>query len=115
MSMAHTALASLHLLNPWLIVGFIGQGLFTARFLAQWIASERAGRSVVPTAFWLFSIVGGATLLVYAFYRQDPVFIVGQAMGLAIYGRNVYFISRENDAARETHPNLPPETTGQTR
>ena len=79
----------------WLIVGFLGQAFFSARFLVQWIASERARRSIIPTAFWLFSLGGGATLLAYAIYRQDPVFIVGQATGLFIYGRNIFFIWRE--------------------
>ncbi|WP_183190674.1 lipid-A-disaccharide synthase N-terminal domain-containing protein [Ancylobacter tetraedralis] len=88
------------LLNPWVVIGFVGQGLFTARFLTQWIASERVGRSVVPTVFWTFSICGGVTLLAYALYRQDPVFIVGQAAGLLIYARNIYFILRERTAAR---------------
>lgn len=76
----------------WLGVGFLGQALFSARFLIQWIASERVRQSIIPNAFWLFSILGGVTLLSYAIYRQDPVFIVGQAAGLVIYLRNIYFI-----------------------
>lgn len=76
----------------WVMIGFTGQALFTLRFLVQWIASERQRRSVVPTAFWYFSIGGGAILLAYAIYRQDPVFICGQALGLVVYVRNVYFI-----------------------
>jgi len=79
----------------WLIIGFLGQALFSMRFLVQWWASERARRSVVPLAFWLFSVAGGITLLSYAIYRRDPVFIVGQAGGLIIYTRNLYFIRRE--------------------
>jgi len=79
----------------WLLIGFLGQGLFSARFLVQWIASEKARRSVIPAAFWFFSIAGGLTLLAYAIYRQDPVFIVGQAAGLVIYARNVYFVLLE--------------------
>ena len=79
----------------WLIVGFTGQALFSARFFVQWIASERARRSIIPTAFWFFSMAGGAVLLAYAIYRQDPVFITGQAAGLIIYGRNIFFISKE--------------------
>ena len=62
----------------WVAVGFLGQAFFSARFLVQWLASERARRSVVPLAFWFFSLGGGATLLAYALYRRDPVFIVGQ-------------------------------------
>ena len=79
----------------WLIVGFAGQALFSARFLVQWIASERARRSIVPYAFWLFSVGGGVVLLAYAIYRQDPVFIAGQAGGLLIYARNIIFVRRE--------------------
>src|SRR5450432_4924806 len=79
-------------LDWWLALGFVAQALFTARFLVQWIASERAGKSVLPIAFWFFSIGGGALLLVYALYRRDPVFIAGQALGLIVYFRNLYFI-----------------------
>jgi lipid-A-disaccharide synthase-like uncharacterized protein len=79
----------------WLAIGFIGQSLFSGRFLVQWLTSERAGRSVIPLAFWYFSVAGGVTLLAYAIWRQDPVFIVGQAGGLVIYARNLYFIWRE--------------------
>src|SRR5690349_16043973 len=62
------------------------------RFLVQWIASERARASVIPVAFWFFSIGGGVLLLIYALYRRDPVFIAGQALGLVVYVRNLYFI-----------------------
>jgi lipid-A-disaccharide synthase-like uncharacterized protein len=78
--------------DAWVILGFIAQGFFTMRFVVQWIASERARRSVVPVAFWFFSIGGGVLLLVYALYRRDPVFIAGQALGLVVYTRNLYFI-----------------------
>ncbi|GAB1360873.1 lipid-A-disaccharide synthase N-terminal domain-containing protein [Rhodobacter sp.] len=80
----------------WLTIGFAGQLLFTSRFLVQWIASERSGRSVVPLAFWWFSLAGGVTLLAYALWRQDPVFAVGQASGLVIYVRNLMLIARSN-------------------
>lgn len=90
----------------WLIVGFTGQALFSGRFLIQWIVSERAKRSMVPTAFWLFSIGGGAVMLVYAIYREDPVFICGQAAGLLIYARNLWFIMKN---ARDKSAN-PPRT-----
>jgi lipid-A-disaccharide synthase-like uncharacterized protein len=83
----------------WLIVGFTGQLFFTARFLVQWLTSERARRSIVPKAFWYFSIGGGITILCYAIHREDPVFIVGQASGLLIYLRNLYFLSRESGPA----------------
>jgi lipid-A-disaccharide synthase-like uncharacterized protein len=82
-------------LDWWVILGLIAQGLFTMRFLVQWIASERAGRSVIPLAFWWFSIAGGLLLLVYALYRKDAVFILGQAFGVFVYLRNLYFVLRE--------------------
>jgi lipid-A-disaccharide synthase-like uncharacterized protein len=79
--------------DAWVLLGFIAQGFFTMRFVVQWIASERARRSVIPVAFWFFSVGGGALLLVYALYRRDPVFIAGQALGLIVYLRNLYFIA----------------------
>lgn len=90
--------------DGWVILGFLAQGLFTMRFVVQWIASERARRSVVPSMFWFFSVAGGALLLVYALYRRDPVFIAGQALGLVVYFRNIYFIvlhGRQTAAAEE--------------
>jgi lipid-A-disaccharide synthase-like uncharacterized protein len=78
----------------WLGIGFAGQGLFTARFLFQWLASERKRDSVVPVAFWWFSVLGGLTLLSYAIHRRDPVIIVGQAMGLVVYVRNLMLLGR---------------------
>ena len=89
-------------LDWWLALGFLAQGLFTARFLVQWIASERAGKSVVPIAFWFFSIGGGALLLVYALYRRDPVFIAGQAFGVFVYARNLYFELRDRRGQAST-------------
>jgi lipid-A-disaccharide synthase-like uncharacterized protein len=79
----------------WVLVGFAAQILFGARFFVQWIASERAGRSVVPLAFWLFSISGGFLLFTYALYRRDPVFIAGQGFGIFVYLRNLYFVLRD--------------------
>ena len=76
-------------INPWIVLGFVAQGLFTMRFLVQWIASERQKKSVVPVAFWYLSVAGGGLLLVYAIYRKDPVFILGQATGLVVYVRNL--------------------------
>jgi len=81
------------------LIGLVGQVFFTARFLVQWIASERAGRSVIPVAFWFFSLGGGFILLAYALYRGDPVFILGQAFGNFIYVRNLMLISRERKTA----------------
>jgi lipid-A-disaccharide synthase-like uncharacterized protein len=79
----------------WIALGLAGQALFSARFVIQWIASEREGRSIIPIAFWYFSIAGGLTLLAYALYRQDPVFILGQTTGVIIYARNLYLIHAE--------------------
>jgi len=81
--------------NYWVALGFIAQAMFTMRFLVQWLASEKAGRSVVPVAFWFFSIAGGFLLFIYAIQRQDPVFIAGQGLGLLIYARNLVLIRRE--------------------
>ena len=85
-------------LDWWVLLGFAAQGLFTMRFLVQWIASERAKRSVIPLAFWYFSIAGGLLLLIYALYRKDPVFIAGQAFGVFVYLRNLYFVLRDRGA-----------------
>lgn len=81
------------------LVGIVGQLMFTMRFLVQWIASERAKKSVVPVAFWFFSIAGGVVLFVYALAIRDPVFIVGQGCGVFIYLRNLYFVYRERRMA----------------
>ncbi|MGR9086258.1 MAG: lipid-A-disaccharide synthase N-terminal domain-containing protein [Gammaproteobacteria bacterium] len=78
----------------WLIIGFAGQGLFTLRFLVQWLASERQKKSVIPVMFWYFSILGGSTLLIYAIHSHDPVFVTGQACGLLIYARNLLFVKK---------------------
>ena len=78
-----------------LAIGFLGQALFSLRFIVQWVASERERRSVIPVLFWYFSLAGGVTLLAYAIHRKDPVFIVGQASGLFVYLRNLQFIRRE--------------------
>ena len=82
----------------WVVLGFVAQGLFTLRFIVQWIASERAGHSVIPMAFWIFSICGGALLLIYALYRRDVVFIAGQAFSFFVYARNLYFVTRDRRA-----------------
>ncbi len=85
--------------NYLLILGFLGQGFFSGRFLAQWIASERQGKSVVPLSFWYFSVGGGGLLLIYAILRKDPVFILGQGGGLLIYMRNLYLIYKNRQKA----------------
>ena len=82
----------------WLTVGFTGQLLFFMRFLVQWIYSERLGRSVIPIAFWYFSLLGGCTLFSYAIYRMDPVFIAGQSVGVLVYTRNLVLINAERKA-----------------
>lgn len=84
----------------WLAVGFTGQFLFTARFLVQWLASERKREVVVPRAFWWLSIMGGAALLSYAISRRDPVIILGQSMGLFVYARNLMLGSKAEQASK---------------
>ena len=79
----------------WLSAGFLAQGFFSARFLVQWILSERAGRSLLPVHFWYFSVAGSVLLLAYAIHRRDPVIATGQVVGLGIYLRNLRFITRE--------------------
>ncbi len=83
----------------WLALGLFAQLMFTARFLVQWLASERAGKSIVPLMFWYLSIGGSVLLLVYSIHRKDPVFILGQSMGIFIYTRNLYLIRREKKTA----------------
>ena len=79
----------------WLVIGFCGQALFFMRFLVQWIASEVKKRSYIPKSFWYFSLGGGLILLMYAIYRRDPVFIIGQSTGAFIYSRNLILIAKE--------------------
>ncbi|HXG02189.1 MAG: lipid-A-disaccharide synthase N-terminal domain-containing protein [Candidatus Rokubacteria bacterium] len=85
----------------WLAVGFLGQAFFSARFLVQWIATERRRQSVVPREFWYLSVGGGLVLLAYALHRHDPVFVAGQAAGLFVYARNLYFIHRRRPQPAE--------------
>lgn len=84
----------------WVALGLGAQVVFGMRFIVQWLHSERAGRSVVPIAFWHLSLVGGAAMTAYAIYREDPVFIIGQGLGLAVYVRNLWMIHRERKAQR---------------
>ena len=88
-------------MHTWLLFGFVGQFLFGMRFLIQWICSEKKKQSYVPLSFWYFSIAGGVVLLVYAVYRRDPVFIVGQGLGLFIYLRNLVLIFRYHRQPKE--------------
>lgn len=85
----------------WICIGFLGQAMFTMRFFVQWLASEKEKKSIIPTAFWYFSLAGGLILFSYAVYRQDPVFILGQGTGLFIYLRNLYFIIHSKSEAEE--------------
>lgn len=82
-------------LNFFMVLGFVGQCLFSIRFILQWIASEKAGKSIIPFSFWIFSLGGSSLLLVYAIYRKDPVFILGQAPNVLIYSRNIYLLKKE--------------------
>lgn len=79
----------------WIGIGLLGQVFFTSRFLVQWVVSERRKESVIPMAFWWLSILGGLTLLAYAIWRMDPVFILGQSFGVIVYGRNLILIFRK--------------------
>ncbi|MCC7330454.1 MAG: lipid-A-disaccharide synthase N-terminal domain-containing protein [Gammaproteobacteria bacterium] len=79
----------------WVAIGLLGQALFAGRFLVQWLASERTGRSIVPLGFWYLSIGGSAILLAYALHRHDVVFTLGQLFGFVVYGRNLSLIRRE--------------------
>src|SRR5438105_12176772 len=80
--------------DAWLVFGFAAQAVFASRFVLQWITSERAGRSIVPTAFWYLSLVGTGMLAFYAVHRRDPVFILGQTLNSIIYVRNLMLIYR---------------------
>lgn len=90
----------------WLAIGLIGQGIFSARFIIQWLVSEKEKRSVIPVAFWYLSLFGGITLFMYALYKRDPVFIIGQFSGVFIYSRNLYLIHRERSARLERVENV---------
>src|ERR1044071_8116806 len=86
-------------LDWWVLLGFVAQAMFTMRFLVQWLASEKVGKSVIPLAFWWFSISGGLLLFAYALYRRDPVFILGQGFGVFVYLRNLQFVLRDRGSA----------------
>src|SRR5947209_19212840 len=97
------AAAYVYTLGPremvWIRIGFLGQFLFMMRFLWQWVQSERQRRSIIPIAFWYFSLAGGMTLFAYVVHRRDPVFITGQSLGLLVYARNLLLIGREKRAS----------------
>ncbi len=86
------------LIHPIGLLGLLGQVMFFSRFLVQWIASEKTGKSVVPLSFWYLSIGGGTLLLFYAIWRKDPVIILGQFVGLFVYVRNLMLIHRPKTA-----------------
>jgi lipid-A-disaccharide synthase-like uncharacterized protein len=86
----------------WLILGFTGQAVFTGRFVLQWLYSEFQKRSVIPVGFWYLSMLGSAILLVYAIYREDPVFIAGQSFGMVVYLRNLQLIRQQAKSVKES-------------
>jgi len=96
----------------WVLFGLAAQSLFAGRFIWQWFVSEKKKRSVVPPGFWILSLVGGLMLFVYACQRQDPVFIIGQGLGVIIYVRNLMLIWRSRTAIRRRHPRMIGGRTG---
>src|ERR1700722_4130714 len=85
----------------WLLIGFVGTGLFASRFIVQWYQSEREGRSVIPVAFWYCSLLGGLVTLAYTIHLQSVPLSLGQGSGLIVYSRNLYLIFRERSLLRE--------------
>jgi lipid-A-disaccharide synthase-like uncharacterized protein len=106
--MAAYALAWFTLDHIWFLIGLAGQGLFASRFIVQWFQSEREGRSVIPLAFWYFSVVGGIVSLAYAIYLQSVPFALGQGSGLIVYARNLYLIFRERRLLRQAAAHAEP-------
>ncbi len=88
----------------WIVFGTVGQSMFFARFLVQWVASERAGRSHVPVAFWWLSLIGAAMMFVYAIHRKEPIFLIGQAVGWFVYSRNLILLRRTGEADSPSRP-----------
>jgi lipid-A-disaccharide synthase-like uncharacterized protein len=86
----------------WVVFGFLAQACFMSRFLVQWIASERKGRSIIPIQFWMLSLLGSSMLLAYAIYKVDPVFIAGQAFGSVVYIRNLMLLRKHRNADTTT-------------
>ena len=101
-------------LFDWLgLFGLAGQFAFMMRFVVQWFASERRGRSYLPIAFWYFSILGGLMLFTYATFRRDPVIMLGQLLGLTIYIRNLILIYRRRWRIRQRFGNKPGPLLGE--
>ncbi len=86
-------------INGWVLFGFLGQAAFSARFIVQWIVSEKNKESTIPVVFWYLSLVGGLILFVYAIYKKDPVFVIGQGSGLFVYIRNLVLIKKKQSQA----------------
>src|SRR3989441_10065582 len=93
--------------HVWLGIGLLGQAFFSARFLVQWIASERAQKSVVPRPFWFFSVGAGMSQMTYAIYRLAPVFILCQSHGIFGFARNLYLISRRPEPRAHSRRSTP--------
>lgn len=91
-------------MNGWVLFGFFGQFVFAMRFIIQWIVSEKKKESIVPLSFWYLSICGGVILLIYAIYKNDPVFMLGQATGLIVYARNLMLITKKKNLNQEKMP-----------
>ncbi len=90
--------ASMNLMKT---VGLMGQVIFGSRFFVQWLASERAKKSVIPVAFWYISFFGGLLTMIYAIYIQEPIFILSQVGGMVIYGRNLMLIYRDRSRSHD--------------
>ena len=86
----------------WLAFGLVAQLAFAARFLIQWIMSERAGKSVVPMAFWFFSMLGGTMTLIYGLVKREPIIIFGQLLSNVIYVRNIMLIWKNHAKGSQT-------------
>jgi len=93
---SHEMIDMLKSIDLWVVIGLIGQFMFTMRFVVQWLASEKVQKSIMPVSFWFFSIAGGLIVLAYAIHKRDPVFIIGQGAGIIIYLRNLHFIFIEH-------------------
>jgi lipid-A-disaccharide synthase-like uncharacterized protein len=91
-------------MNGWVLFGFFGQFVFAMRFIIQWIVSEKKKESIVPLSFWYLSLGGGVILLIYAIYKNDPVFMLGQATGLIVYARNLMLITKKKNMNQEKMP-----------
>jgi len=82
----------------WKLVGYAGNATFFSRFMIQWIASERAGKSIIPVQFWILSIIGSVILAVYAFHTGDLVVIFAFAPNSIVYIRNLMLLHKEKKA-----------------